>query len=523
MKTNTGMIAMRRCMLLLCLALLPAWSPSALANPANCDGDLDADRAEMLDLASGLNPLIDGVVTIMRTCEKVKQFVSSLGVSKGTTALSNQQVEQAVTGMGSGPGGASSCLWNFDAAACERYLGLAETTSFEVVDAPAAAEGQASSGKKPTSVMDAQAKLMRSRLAERNSTIYTQISLSCRGDARGACAEASLPDIDALLREVEEMNANPDYNQYLPAYQADVVEYAQRLGWTRQEGRWVYDGAEQKPGKTHIAGVTPEDCERLQLGITQELAANPKAEPPNLPFFEVECATLDARYGTAATAWRDQLTASAVPPAPGPAADVPGQDAPEPLAAIDSLEEWNEETAAEVSGNSRPVVRRFVLPGGCYIDYYTYALTDGSEDTQKIEWNGPCTKDAPVNGTGTLYWGSEFADAEAQQAPVVNGRLHGTVLQWDFHGGDSSTFWRIVTYANGCEVSAEYLGLEEKYLMEKRELATRSGWSYDGGRNVFHRAYKGVKYYAGPGDAELLTDSFHNPRECAASFARYRP
>jgi len=523
MKTNTGMIAMRRWMLLLCLALLPAWSPSTLANPANCDGDLDADRAEMLDLASGLNPLIDGVVTIMRTCEKVKRFVNNLGVSKGTTALSNQQVEQAVAGMGSGPGGASSCLWNFDAAACERYLGLAEATSFEVVDALPASGGAASSGKKPTSVMDAQAKLMRSRLAERNSTIYTQISLSCRGDARGACAEASLPDIDALVREVEEMNANPDYNQYLPPYQPDVVDYAQRLGWTQQEGRWVYDGAQQKPGKTSIAGVTPEDCERLRHGITQELAANPKAEPPNLPFFEVECGMLDAKYGAAATAWRDQLMASAAPPAAVPAASVPGQDAPDPVAAIDTLEEWNEETIAEVSGSTRPVVRRFVLAGGCYIDYYTYAVTDGSEDTQRIEWSGPCTKDAAVNGTGTLYWGSDIADLEAQQVSVVDGRLHGTTLQWDFHGGDSATSWRIVTYSNGCEVAAEYLGLEEKYLMDKRELATRSGWSFDNGRNVFHRAYKGVKYYAHPDDMEALSDLQGDPRQCAAIYSRFRP
>jgi hypothetical protein len=324
---------MRRVVFLLCLLSCLLTSFQAQANPANCDGDLPPDKAELLELASGLNPLIWGTVSLMKGCEQVKKFLANLGVSKSTTSLSNAQVESALGSMG-------------------QTLPATPTASRRAVIGTLA-----------------QAQAKRDELLRKDRELAANLVPVCKSIMSAQTCEGRLLAIESLRDEVARWNKDPELMAFIPSVTLDSPDLIAQTGWERGAGgggwynragnkadrevcpelanlinglvanaperarerlpefrntcaerdpsyaawlpRWESQLASvsTKAGTKGGAYVRPEDCERLSRQIDADLRARPKEEPPSLSFFEVECASdASGKYAGQVASWKQAIT-----------------------------------------------------------------------------------------------------------------------------------------------------------------------------------------------------------------------
>jgi len=354
---------MKRVVFLLSLLSCLSASFQARANPANCDGDMTPDQTEMLEYVVGLHPILfGGPIAIMRTCEQVKKFLStlsSLGVSKRTPSMSDEQVRSALESTHASPGSASSCLLKFDANACRRYFGFGDAapTVAEIPAAPA----------KPAMTL-ARAKIKRDELLLKDRELANNLVPLCKSIMSAQACEARLLAIESLRDEVARWNKDPELMAFIPPITIDSPDLIAQTGWERGVGgggwtnragnkaereicpeltqlinglvvnaperaqerlqefrstcaerdpsyaawlqRWEGQLARlpTKGGSKGGAYVRPEDCERLGRQINADLRARPRDEPPSLGFFEVECASdTSGKYAEQVIFWKQAI------------------------------------------------------------------------------------------------------------------------------------------------------------------------------------------------------------------------
>jgi hypothetical protein len=104
------------------------------------------------------------------------------------------------------------------------------------------------------------------------------------------------------------------------------------LGWTRQNGQWVFGGARagQSTLKNYLLSV--DDCRKLQDRLGQEVKAKPGQEPVELSFFEAECLPQMSDAQALVAAWRQGFKNTPTTLAAADASrQVPGSQAMEDL------------------------------------------------------------------------------------------------------------------------------------------------------------------------------------------------
>lgn len=322
---------MRRVVFLLCLLSSLLLSFQAQANPANCDGDLPQDKAELLELASGLNPLIWGTVSLLKTCEQVKKFIANLGFSRSSTSLSNAQVESALGSMGH------------------------------------SLPGTPTGPKRAVIGTLAQAEAKRGELLRKDRELAANLVPICKSITSAQTCEGRLLAIESLRDDVARWNRDPELMAFIPPITLDSPDLIAQTGWERGAGGggWynragnkadrevcpeltnLINGlvanapararerlpefrsscAERDPSyaewlrrwETQLAGVSkagtkggayvrPEDCERLSRQIDADLRARPREEPASLSFFEVECAgDASGKYAGQVASWKQAI------------------------------------------------------------------------------------------------------------------------------------------------------------------------------------------------------------------------
>lgn len=321
---------MRRVVFLLCLLSSLLLSFQAQANPANCDGDLPQDKAELLELASGLNPLIWGTVSLLKTCEQVKKFIANLGFSRSSTSLSNAQVESALGSMGH------------------------------------SLPGTPTGPKRAVIGTLAQAEAKRGELLRKDRELAANLVPICKSITSAQTCEGRLLAIESLRDDVARWNRDPELMAFIPSVTLDSPDLIAQTGWERGAGGGWYNRAGNKADRevcpeltnlinglvanapararerlpefrsscaerdpsyaewlrrweTQLAGVSkagtkggayvrPEDCERLSRQIDADLRARPREEPPSLSFFEVECAgDASGKYAGQVASWKQAI------------------------------------------------------------------------------------------------------------------------------------------------------------------------------------------------------------------------
>jgi len=524
---------MYRPLAFLAALVLLAFTGTGRADPA-CGSDASSDPVE----AMGKEVWLDGycrsflpcrlVLEQFHGCQAAENFLSGLGAEQGTS-LTESQVEDALVRSTGRTSGLSSCVASFDAQACKRYLGSDGQTSSE--PATVAAGSAAEAARKPMS-RDA-AVLARQRIRDMDANAHTAFGMIERDCKAGAenCRNTLEQMVDPVVREADELNANPEYLAQLPAYSPGSVEYAGRLGWTRQNGQWAFGGTRAASTTLGDYLLSLDECRRLRERLDQEIGANPAREPVELSLFEAECLPQmpDARAGVAG--WRqgfkDEPAQAAAAEAPLPTAD--DKTGTTQLAAASvALSDWNEEAVAEESGVRRQIARRFDLPGGCYL--YVYTFEDDEDFKPEVSWSGPCEAGEPVNGTGDFSFGGDIPYGDDYKAArVVNGRLEGGPYL-----DVSEQSWHLHSYAGGCQVREEYLGRTWDSMLKEEE--TYRSWAELGGGDkdptgrdfkgritglyILNRTYQGVKYYRHPSESPGEQDTLQADRHCVAAFAK---
>lgn len=334
------------------LVLLAFASPGRAGSA--CGSDTSSDPVE----AMGKDVWLDGycksflpcrlVLEQFHGCQAAEGFLSGLGAQQGTP-LTESQVEDALVRSTGKTSGLSSCVTSFDAQACQRYLGIGSDGQASSEQAPGTAGAAAEPARKPMS-RDAAA-LARQRIRDMDANAHTafgMIERDCR--AGGESCKSTLEQmVDPVIREADQLNANPEYLAQLPAYSPGSVEYAGRLGWTRQSGRWTFGGV--KAGTTTLGNylLSVDECRKLRDRLDQQIRATPVREPDNLPFFEAECAPQLASYADDIRSWRALLSAPA--PTPNPTDQQTAGQAQEGMPVLAApegdLTQWNEQQLAE--------------------------------------------------------------------------------------------------------------------------------------------------------------------------------
>ncbi|MGH8444636.1 MAG: hypothetical protein ACREVL_05175 [Solimonas sp.] len=533
---------MRQGLLMLAAIVLIAFGGPARAEPA-CGSDTSSDPVVAMGKDVWLNGTCKSflpcrlVLEQFHGCQAAEGFLSSLGAQQGQP-LTEGQVEDALFRTTGKSSGFEVCLRNFDAGGCKRYLGIGGGSDGSGPEAPppAAPASGAPSEKKPMS--QNAAIVARQRVRDLDSNAHTAVGVIERACRAGAdeCRSTLESMVDPVIRTADELNANPEYLAHFPPYSPGSIEYAGRLGWTWQNGQWVFGGARQASSNTSTLGaylLSVDECRKLHDRLDQEVKATPNREPVELSFFEAECVLQLPDFQAAVARWREGAKEVLLPLA---AADTPQQasagggaePAQEPVqeqVASDALEAWNEEVVAEDSGEARQIARRFDLPGGCYL--YVYTFEDGEDFKPEVSWSGPCVAGEPVNGIGDFSLGGDVPYGDDYQAArVVNGRLEGgPYLEQTEHS------FSLHSYAGGCLAKDEYLGRTWDDMLEEEE--TYRQWAKTGvkgyqgdykgyitGKYVLNRTHKGVKYYRHESETpgELSTDQADG--RCVAAFAK---
>lgn len=291
---------MRRQLLKLATLVFLAVGSPAYADPA-CGSDTSADPIEAMGKDIWLTDYCKSFIPCrlayeqFRGCRATETFLSNLGAKEGQP-LTEVLVEDAVV----------------------RTRGTA-------------------SGSVPR-MAKISASIERDRVASLDSSTVATLQSDC---ADRGCMNYREKQLNFLGSEVEKLNGNVDILYWFPEY-APVQAFAaaERLGWTRQNGQWVFGGI--KEGTTTLGHylLNADDCKKLQSRLDQEIKTTPANEPVELSLFEAECLPQlpDARAVVAA--WRKNF--SALPA-------VSGKWTPEQTSAQGDLAQWNQRQIAEQS------------------------------------------------------------------------------------------------------------------------------------------------------------------------------
>lgn len=326
---------MKRVVFLLCLLFGLLVSFQVRANPANCDGDMTPDQTEFLEYVVGLHPILfGGPVAILRTCERVKKFLttlSNMGISKRTQSVSSDQVRSA--------------------------LEESAAATPEVPTAPV---------KTPLTL--ARAKIKKDEVLLKDRELAANLVPVCKSIMSEQACVGRLQEIERLRDDVARMNQDPELMAFIPPITLDSPDLIAQTGWERVAGggswtnragnkadreicpeltrlinglvanaperarerlpefrsncadrdpsyaawltRWETQlaGVSTKAGTKGGAYVRPEDCERMSRQIDADLQARPKEEPASLSFFEVECAgDASGKYAGQVASWKQAI------------------------------------------------------------------------------------------------------------------------------------------------------------------------------------------------------------------------
>lgn len=348
---------MRQRLLPLIALLLLVINLPVQAEPA-CGSDTSTDP----DVARGKDVWLNGycqgflpcrlVLEQFHACQAAEGFLSRLDAKEGVP-LTESQVEDALLRTTGSATGMSACLWSFDAEGCKRYLGLGG--GGQDADSPVAAAGAAAvdapAARKPMS--NTAAVVARQRIRDMDANAHTGVGVIERACKAGAeeCRATLEQLVDPVVREAEELNANPEYLAQLPVYTPGSLEYAGRLGWTKQDGRWVFGGGGPAASTGTLGSylLTVEECKKLHERLAQAVRSEPGKEPTELSFFEAECLPQLPALAADIGQWRQGFGAA------GPAvtevaaieavAAVPDVEP----AALQELGQWHDDLSAEES------------------------------------------------------------------------------------------------------------------------------------------------------------------------------
>lgn len=431
-----------------------------------------------------------------RGCQAAESFLSNLGAQEGQP-LTEAQVEEA----------------------------LVRTKRMATASTPRMAKISATSE--------------RDRVATLDSSTAAALQSDC---TERACMNYREKQLNLLTSEVEKLNSNADILYWLPEYApVQAFNAAERLGWKRQGGQWVFSGAQAKESATtpgqYLLSVA--ECQKLYEKLDQEIKANPGKQPDNLSFFEAECVPQVTGYAEKVKGWRAQWLAGkspepqaadlrqketqpdtgkdnvAVVGTPSQVADTKSEAAHTSEAA-DALSAWHGDVIAEESGQPRRFARRFNLAGGCHV--YLYDSEDTPDYQPEVRWTGPCVAGEPVNGSGDLSVGGDVPYGQDYPgAQLVNGRLEVKDMLLPETGGESR-WWGIASYSNGCRTHYEYLGYQAG-----ESWGDAHSDEISSGHFVVNKTHKGVKYYDhrnSPAGNQFDTDEAD--KACVAAFAKLR-
>lgn len=244
----------------------------AYADPA-CDNDTTPDPDVARDKDVWLNGYCKSflpcrlVYEQFQGCQAANNFLSNLGAKEGMP-LTESQVEEA----------------------------LVRTKSIASASTPKMAKISALSE--------------RDRIVTLDSSTVAALQSGC---AEQACLNYREKQLNLLTSEVEKLNGNSDILYWVPEYApVQAFDVAERLGWTRQGGQWVFSGGKEKESVTTLGQylLSVPECQKLHDRLDQELKWSPSKEPDNLSFFEGECVPQVASYGEDVKSWRAALLAS---------------------------------------------------------------------------------------------------------------------------------------------------------------------------------------------------------------------
>lgn len=439
---------MRQRLLPLLALLLLATSHPVQAEPA-CGSDTSTDP----DVARGKDVWLNGycqgflpcrlVLEQFHACQAAEGFLSRLDAKEGVP-LTESQVEDALLRTTGSATGMSACLWSFDAEGCKRYLGLGG--GGQDADSPVAAAGAAAvdapAARKPMS--NTAAVVARQRIRDMDANAHTGVGVIERACKAGAeeCRATLEQLVDPVVREAEELNANPEYLAQLPVYAPGSLEYAGRLGWTKQDGRWVFGGGGPATNTGTLGSylLTVEECRKLHERLTQAIRSDPVKEPTELSFFEAECLPQLPALTADVGQWRQGFGAA------GPAAaELVSAEAGAGVsetgsagAGSEALDQWNVavlgEDNPEAEYDPADSIGKTEFAGGCYM--YEY-FSSPDDDLISLTWSGRCEPGKPVNGRGKVEWVSSNLDSRrdsrkahdrySQEGTMANGRWRGSV------------------------------------------------------------------------------------------------
>lgn len=303
---------MRRIGVLLVVLLSLHCSVPAWADLANCDGPTTAEEGErrkMLEDADplGTNPVYAAANGLLDACEGAKKKINSaLESLSGTTRTSpaSSQGEEAVP-------------------------------QTQAISAPRA----------PMSL--AEALVARRYVIDGDEKAHAAVGASgttCRAGA-DVCRRVLESIVDPVIREADKLKANPEYLAQLPPPTLASVEFANRMGWTLQNGKWTFGAGNEVSASGRNTGTVPEhvlsidECKKLRDTLDREIKANNTGEEPfNFSFFEGECAPQAASYAEDVKNWRALLAAK---PSLAPPTDA--------AAKVPELAQWHNNLLAEES------------------------------------------------------------------------------------------------------------------------------------------------------------------------------
>ncbi|HEX5276376.1 MAG TPA: hypothetical protein VFW42_01775 [Fluviicoccus sp.] len=155
----------------------------------------------------------------------------------------------------------------------------------------------------------------RDRVAALDSSTAAALQSDC---TERACMNYHEKQLNLLTGEVEKLNSNADILYWLPEY-APVQAFmaAERLGWKRQDGQWVFSAARVAPVKESVTTpgqylLSVAECQKLYEKLDQEIKATPGKQPDNLSFFEAECVPQVSGYAENVKSWHASLSARSV-------------------------------------------------------------------------------------------------------------------------------------------------------------------------------------------------------------------
>lgn len=312
-KEQLGNLNMRRSLTFLATALVLL----SLVNPSHaestCGNETSSDPVEAMGKDIWLNGYCKGfllcrqVLAVFESCKAAESFLSRLDVKEGQ-ALTDDHVADALGRTTGTSTNMSACLWSFDAQGCKRYLGVGTGTSASPTESSQLPAVSSAEAKKKAMSQNA-ALVARQRVRDMDANAHTGIGVIERACRAGSdeCKKTLDSMVTPVVRAADEMNANAEYLAHFPPHSPSATEYASRLGWTQNNGQWVFNSPQKTGGNSTTQGaylLTVDECRKLHDRLDREIKARPTEEPVELSFLEAECLPQLPEHQAVVARWR---------------------------------------------------------------------------------------------------------------------------------------------------------------------------------------------------------------------------